>query len=181
LIITSKKALRKRYKDWEDSLEGVMYNLAVFGAETAEDAQHILLIAKTILRLPEDVREKVLDEVNFIVAGELTGTEFRLDFGSYILTKLLSTGKLKSDEENPSIKLSNIVEGLEIPFILLNFANMREKSETEKMSIIAHEIAHFILGHKEICSPEENTQQEKEADDLIEKWGFKRAYKDYES
>jgi hypothetical protein len=40
---------------WEDSLEGVLYNLRVFGAETKEDERYEILIAETVQRLPKDV------------------------------------------------------------------------------------------------------------------------------
>lgn len=43
-------------------------------------------------------------------------------------------------------------------------------------NIIAHEIAHALLNHT--LGAEIN--QEKEADDLIEKWGFKRVYREQE-
>ena len=54
-----------------------------------------------------------------------------------------------------------------IPFIVLNFATMKECSETEKMSTIAHEIVHFIRDCTS-SNPKEK-DEEKEADDLIEK------------
>ena len=55
---------------------------------------------------------------------------------------------------------------------------MDKELESRKMDVIAHEIAHFVLGHHKLenCS---NPKNEKEADDLIEKWGFKRVYKEY--
>ena len=45
--------------------------------------------------------------------------------------------------------------------------------EEDKKSIVAHEVAHFILGHHKTGG---GPEKEREADDLIEKWGFKRAY-----
>ena len=47
------------------------------------------------------------------------------------------------------------------------------------MDYVAHEIAHHVLNH---CKQELDgtiksiRNQEREADDLIEKWGFKRIY-----
>jgi len=55
-------------------MERILYDLCVFGAETQEDEQYKILIAKTVQRLPKDVREKVLGKANFIVAGEVDGT-----------------------------------------------------------------------------------------------------------
>jgi predicted SprT family Zn-dependent metalloprotease len=110
-------------EEWEDSLK-------VFGAEAAEDKQYEILIAKTIQRLPKDVRDE-----------------------------------LRLDEEDPSVRLSTIRRtDLSMPFILLNFANMQGMSEEEVMSVIAHEIAHFILGHSSSIY-DTGRYKEKEADD----------------
>lgn len=64
-------------------------------------------------------------------------------------------------------------EEQEQAFILLNFTRVKDE---EKMDTIAHEIAHYILGH-DISG---DLSAEKDADDLTEKWGFKRAYKKYD-
>lgn len=63
----------------------------------------------------------------------------------------------------------------EVPVIILNFSEMEKDrlSESRMMDTIAHEIAHFVLGHLIAGGAE----QEREADNLIEKWGFRRAYK----
>jgi len=74
--------------------------------------------------------------------------------------------------KDQSIKLSRIKTiVMKQTFILLNFTAMEKMSETAKMSIIAHEIAHFVLGHQK---PNIKVSEE-EADDLITKWGFKRS------
>lgn len=87
------------------------------------------------------IREKVLDEVLFFM---MYGTD-----GYYLPLKVSKP------------------EDLHI--ILLNFAE--EASEQEAMTIIAHEIAHYILKH-DIGKP----SQKKEAGDLCAEWGFARAY-----
>ena len=164
------------YEKWMNSLEGILDNLSIFGAEAAEDERYEILIAKTIQRLPRDIREKVLEEVVFIVAGGVNGTGFNIDILDAVVEALVSTGGLRLDEEDPSVKLSTIRRaGLKVPFILLNFANMRERSEEEIMSVIAHEIVHFILGHFDDYR-KSREDKEREADDLAEKWGFRRAY-----
>lgn len=145
-------------EEWEDSLN-------VFGAEAAEDKQYEILIAKTIQRLPKDVREKVLEKVNFIVAGGVNGTVFCMNILNIVVEALVSTGELRLDEEDPSVRLSTIRRtDLSMPFILLNFANMQGMSEEEVMSVIAHEIAHFILGHSSSIY-DTGRDKEKEADD----------------
>lgn len=70
---------------------------------------------------------------------------------------------------------------LEMPTILINFSEMdRDNLDEEEMrSIVAHEIAHFILGHHRSGSWT-GSGSEEETDDLIVKWGFKRAYQNYE-
>jgi len=50
---------------------------------------------------------------------------------------------------------------------------MGRVSDSRKMDKIAHEIAHHVLRHE---SSYGNQDQEKEADDLIQTWGFRRAY-----
>jgi len=58
------------------------------------------------------------------------------------------------------------------PLIVLNFSEMKKGSE---MDTVAHEIAHFVLKQES-----GGKKSEKEADDLSEKWGFKRCYKSYD-
>jgi hypothetical protein len=64
------------------SLEKILNNLSIFGAEAVGDEQYKVLIAKTIKRLPKDVGEKVLKEVNFIVAEGVDGTGFNMNIFS---------------------------------------------------------------------------------------------------
>ena len=61
---------------------------------------------------------------------------------------------------------------IEKPIIILNFQEMKKGHE---MDTIAHEIAHFILGHNK-PKKRSDGKIEREADNLTEKWGFKRAY-----
>jgi Zn-dependent peptidase ImmA (M78 family) len=67
------------------------------------------------------------------------------------------------------------------PLIFINFSEMKKLSKKRKMNIVAHEIAHFILNHhlKNCSKMKDGMRLEKEADDLIVKWGFKREYKSY--
>ncbi len=62
-------------------------------------------------------------------------------------------------------------------FIILDFNAQKNESKNLILSGIAHEIAHFILEHD---TKNSSLKDEKEADDLCEKWGFKRVYKSYE-
>src|SRR5947207_13463501 len=45
-------------------------------------------------------------------------------------------------------------------------------SETTLLNLVAHEMAHVVLGHHESGPPD----FEEKADDLVEQWGFKRSY-----
>jgi len=149
--------VRKRdlrdFEKWRNSLEGVLYELYLSPpAATKADIQIEHLIARTLLKLPKKIRERVLYEyaVRFIAIGRETHGHF-----------LMSVCQPHS-EPKP------------MPEIFLHFSAMRRMSEKRKMATIAHEIAHFILGHGSLAPSEENV--EKKADDLCEKWGFGRAY-----
>lgn len=48
---------------------------------------------------------------------------------------------------------------------------MQRRTETSKMNSIAHEVAHYVLGHDT-----GGFEHEKEADDHCQKWGFAREY-----
>ena len=121
---------------------------------TAEDDRNKILIAKTLVALPEEIRNKVLSEVLFILL-EVYGIAGCL-----------------------SIPVPKDCKNIEQPFILLNFSLIEKQSEDCKMDFIVHEIAHFILGHHK--SMTYDPLAERKADDLVEKWGFNRVYSDYE-
>ncbi|MDR4497732.1 MAG: ImmA/IrrE family metallo-endopeptidase [Candidatus Scalindua sp.] len=58
-------------------------------------------------------------------------------------------------------------------FIILNF---KKYPKERKMDVVAHEIAHFILGHHRKKKINMGVM-EREADDLVESWRDKRAIK----
>jgi hypothetical protein len=131
--------------------------------ECEDDLLNKRLIAETLIRTPVFVREKVLEEVTFI-----------LMHGAYGFTAHLLFSDLKNKNQLKRRLADDLVRvTIAVPFILLNFAIMKEMDEEDKKSIVAHEAAHFILGHHETGG---GSEKEREADDLIEKWGFKRAY-----
>jgi len=144
-----------KYEKWEKSIEGICYNLGVIGEVTYEDTEHKLIIAKTLQKLPKKIREKVLDDVLFVFTS-CYGTVRELYFPIPPKTK--------------EIRKS---------LIILNFALMKNEKRTESdmMDTVAHEIAHFILGHVIL---HDDFLCERKADDLSESWGFKRAYDSYE-
>jgi hypothetical protein len=157
---------QKKYENRLNSFEEVAYNLKIFGDVLAEDDKYKGLIIECLLRLPLEIRERVLDKATFIMFSEnALGHVFKMHI-----------------VENPSaVERSRDGEMAvcdhEILMILLNFGSMKKYKKVRIMTRIAHEIAHFILGHNPTTSIEGN--DDKEADDLCEKWGFGRAYKSY--
>lgn len=126
------------------NLELLNYNLNLQGDAKVGDEQYRDLVLRTLIRLPEKIREKILEETLFIIATP----------GVYGIVFDLNFKKAKN-----------------LHCILLNFSTMHKTSDSGKMDTIAHEIAHVILNHGSWGNP----QQEKEADDLIQGWGFQRA------
>ena len=131
-------------KQWMHSIENIVSELKVFGANAFDDTNDVCLIAQTLLKLPEDIRTKVLDNVHFIVADNIAGTCFKISVSKQTF----------------------------LSFIILNFAEMRPDSDIEKMRVIAHELAHFVIGvdHSNLVE----SDREKETNDLVQMWGFKK-------
>lgn len=177
-ILTKKGTQKRRFKvkkdekleQWENSIEGILDSLTTVGDISTQDQQNNDLIALVLQKLPKRVREKVLDEVIF-VHTTAHGTVRRLLF-----QKLIDMKEMKKIEGNGLFKPGYHVIVPKI-FIILNFKCIRS-SET-KMNTVAHEIAHFINESKDDYETSNADIKEKMADDLAEKWGFKRSYKSY--
>ena len=138
---------------WDDGFEGSL------------SARAQMIIVNTIQELPRHVTDEVL-----------VGAIFVTLCGSYgaSLTQYI---ELRKEAQLLELPKDRKYVKIEVDSILLNFALMeKDELEEEKMrSIIAHEIAHFYLEHHQ-TSVIPRAVKEKEADDLIEKWGFARAY-----
>jgi len=162
-------------KDIKDSINDICYDLD-YGVNCELDDDSKLLIAKTLQKLPLNIKDKIFsDKVNFLAINEkdiLHGRFQFIYFNNVIDKKEFTKFKNKDGFYYKEYK---------IPFIFLDFSRMKKMDDFTKMSIIAHEIAHFILKHD--ISKESIKDNilifEKQADDLIEKWGFKRGYKEY--
>ena len=137
----------------KEEKEEIMYNLRIIGDVTIDDEKYKKILLETLLKLPEEIREKILDEVLFIFTSAY-GTTFNLFFPI------------------PPKK-----QAIEQKCIILNPALQEKEKKTDEgiQDTIAHEIAHIVLDHFGSSDPE----FEKEADDVIETWGFKRAYTNY--
>ena len=159
------KIMNSENEEWENSIEGVMYNLHTIGDAFVSDEEDKLLIAKTLLKIPKEIREKVLDEVTFI-HHQIYGIVC-----NFHLTGVLDSEDIKQQIGDRTFFSKNA------PLILLNFGLMRNEKVPESviMDIVAHEIAHFVLGHHTI-EKSHDPHNEREADDLVEKWGFVRVY-----
>lgn len=153
------KKSKQEQEEWDNSIEGVLYDLKTWGAE---DNKHTILIAKTLLKLPKRIRRKVLDEVVFVIMSYASGTVLNAHFTKDI--------KKADFRQFPTTSVISIKQ----PLIILNFEGMKKGRE---MDVIAHEIAHFILKNYPLTGKPASV--EKETDDLTERWGFKRGYKSY--
>ncbi len=156
----------RRDMEYENSFEGVLNHLRIWGEAATEDEKNKGIIAETLLKLPYKVRRKTLDDVVFVIVTE-QGMTAKATFPI-----VLSKGDLKKKGETYHTTIEH-------PLIVLNFKKRIIKSR--KMDTIAHEIAHFILGHHKTHNPTKKRRNinERKADDLAEKWGFKRCYEDY--
>jgi hypothetical protein len=127
----------------ENRIQDVPFDLdSIVLPQTATEADRTL-IAETLLKLPREVREKVLvEKVIFVTIPKVAGWIRRLPA-----------------QRSPWM-------------IFLNFPAMSDRSKSRRMDLIAHEVAHFVLGHTE------GGKSERMADALSEKWGFKPIYRE---
>jgi len=160
--MSNKDALARKLK--EDSLDRIMHDLSIVGDTTSEDEKNKLIIAKTLQRLPSRVREKVLDEVVFVIMTDY-GAVWKIRFNRVVN---------KEDFQKIGEFYDVVVEKVGI---FLNF--LKRHSESYYMNLIAHEIAHFSLGNFYAVKCREGYNPEEAADDLSQKWGFRRFYKSY--
>ena len=139
----------KKYEEWENSIEGIDYAVGA------------LLYGETS---KGDIRYRhLIDKTLFRLPKNIR--EKVLNGPIFIMLGDKTHGHIFK------LKLYG-----EKTFIQLNFNAMKNRSDLYIMSTIAHEIANFILGHSAV---ESDKNAEKKADDLTEKWGFKRAYINY--
>lgn len=161
----------KEEEERENSIDGIWYILdgLIIGDVDGTERERAL-IAKTLLKIPKEAREKVLDDrVRFIIMSGAYGVSSDLS---------LSLSEPEIEERKKSIEIDEgksitYHDPFHVPLIILNFDAMREKTDSYKRDTIAHEIAHFILGEGGYTT---DRYAERKADDLVEKWGFNRTY-----
>lgn len=160
IINISVRTSKKARVTSEDPVDNILSKLNVWDDESEQCYNYQRLIAKTILEIPKKHRKRILDNNKGPVFILMAGTTYAL------IREVIFTGK------------SNTKLHIKKKVILLNFYAMetRKKSKRFQMSSIAHEIAHFLLNHVD-TQHSYALNAEKEADDLIEKWGFKRVYR----
>jgi Zn-dependent peptidase ImmA (M78 family) len=100
-----------------------------------------LLIKQVVWRLPKDVQDKI-DSMKFLILEYEDGIHFYINH-------------IKNSEH----------------LIIINDSWMKTRGKTAKYRkyVIAHEIAHAVLGHDENTC---RTYMEAEADRLAAQWGF---------
>lgn len=166
------KERQKKHEEWESSIEGILYSIgSMLGGVLAQSEHDEYLIAKVLQQVPKDIRGYIIENVIFILAGDQSGIIHRLRFN-------LDDERVKEERIPQKGKDDIIMRYIEQDFIILTFTP--EMSDEYKTVTIAHEIAHTYLNHGDVnCSGGE--KHERAADDLIESWGFSRAYKSYDS
>ena len=75
---------------WKESIEGIDYDLWLFGDVQVEDLKYRMLIIKALQLLPKHTRKKVLDEVTFIMMSEGTfGHFFQMNVKEIVLLNII--------------------------------------------------------------------------------------------
>ncbi len=158
--MAERKQLRSINEVWEDLLwpgGGIM------GPDPEQSRRH-KAVAEVLCCIPEEDYQKLSNELLdqfqwFIPHHEIRGMVY--PFFADIFP-----------EEDPETKLS-----LKPYAQVIYLSPVLEKSAYDiVVAIVAHEIAHIVLGHKIMVGAEYETQ-EQEAFDLICKWGFEKEAK----
>lgn len=129
-----------------DLIDQMVYKI---NASIGCDDETTMLVAKTLLQLPKEIQEQVTDSVIFTSGNGI--------YGRYEFLR-------------PSL-FSDPKDAVHLIILILEQVD----DESEKLYIIAHEIAHFVSRHL----PDHNNHEssEDEADALAEQWGFQNPRK----
>ena len=154
------KRQQEEFKEWSNSADGIRHSLMVVGEHYVDDDQDVSLVVRVLQKIPEETRAEVLEEVVFVVLRAV---------GTTSIVRLPTSGGKDGF--------------VDVNLLVLNFVVMEQDDydESKKMNAIAHEIAHWVLGHhkREVLQSLEGVNPEREADALAVKWGFRPSYSDY--
>ena len=167
------KKIRRAYKEKKELFEEIHYqqDLITYGISD----RTIGIITSVLCCLPKKIRDYIL--YNDVPFYEIEKMDKGLCCPFYFQINYHTKDLIGDKHEFSELRYG-------MPFIILNLSGC--KSDIERFITIAHEIAHTYLGHwhKEKSGIAKSMKEniflfEKQADDLIEKWGFNRAYKSY--
>lgn len=148
---------RNKADGHKDNCEKLLGRRALYVA--SEFAPYIRAV---LIALPPDVVEKLMDLKVVFLAVEKSIPGLTLDSPSTLHSHPIS-------DSEPY--LHSHAGGKLLYFSPLLF----DKPQEHIRFTIAHEIAHAVLDHREdISSEAEAKRQEREADEQVEQWGFKR-------
>ena len=173
------KNLADDYKEYPDPRDGIYEDLKVINDATTLDDEWVWLIIDVLLVLPYKISRRVLKNVTFCFAS--SSHYFTVNWETIIEKKDTRT-EIKLREPNwwaGVYDLGNnrlrIRDQEHIILLMSEEINTEEQIERAKTTI-AHEIAHYVLGHDRGPKDDYTINREREADKLIQKWGFKPAY-----
>lgn len=119
--------------------------------EDKADRRYKRLVARTILRLPEEVRNRVVKDVKFFIS-------------TLLLFGFANSRKISRNRKSGARHvITNLI------FINLNGMIEAKRTDEEMMQVIAHEIAHIELKHALKGTP----CCEKLAEEQTRVWGFR--------
>jgi len=163
--------------DKKSSVAEISKNLIVFpmsdtGVIKKAVNQDKKIIAKTIAKLPAKFQKDAKKAFFFVVNNQVLGMQQNISIGRKFTTEELEGG-YKTKLSSAQKEKDGFFIAFNQPLIVLNFT--KKISETEKMNLVAHEIAHMFVEKKQNFA-----YTEQAVDDLVEQWGFKRSYTNYD-
>ena len=139
--LSRRRILRRIIKICMMNLDEFANNVKVLPPITIEDEgiDFYKKLYKVFMKIPDVVKDEVINNVTFFAMT-------KSNLGQYFKT---------------------FYSNNECHIIFLNWTAIIDEIEEIQLSIIAHEIAHYILRHTDGSDENEN-----EADELIVSWGF---------
>ena len=158
----------KYYRSLDDVIYGRNGEVSIFlyaGLCPDLDVKRNFAITEVLGRIPEKDYKKLLEK-----ADEFCW--FVPDEDQLAMCQPFPVTHPRERAEN------GLVQGARAEVIYLS-PKLEGKKLDIVIAVIAHELAHIYAGHKTICPPDVYEIQEKEAWQLVQKWGFDEEYKVY--